>query len=426
MTKFSPIIIIDCQTAGIAGDMFLGALIDLGADTTKIIHAIKSLESPQCGYSNIDINIKKVTTKNFQATKVTITSNTQTPKNGKQLIEIIEKTVKHLNISSKAKQFASNTIHSLVNTEAKLHNNNLPDIHLHEIGLIDTAAEIIGSAVAMDDLNFFNAKIYATPISVGGGLFKFSHGITSSPSPATLAIIQSKNFPLKGGPVDSELATPTGVAILINLAPEATKFYPEMIPTKTGYGAGDKEFQEIPNILRITMGEHLETNLINDTITVLETNIDDVSGEIIGYTIDRLFLEGAKDVFIIPIFTKKNRPAQLIKVITDQKNAQHLTKVLIEETGTLGVRLHYCKRLTVSRDICSIEVTIAGQKETVKIKCSKNSQGKIIRLKPEFEDLKYLAKKTGLPLRELSVIVTTKAQTVLHVSDQNGNNKPKI
>ncbi|MCL2691637.1 MAG: nickel pincer cofactor biosynthesis protein LarC [Candidatus Bathyarchaeota archaeon] len=416
MTKLSSsiIVIIDCQTAGIAGDMILGALLDLGADATKVTCAIKSIESHECGYSNIQVDIKQVITKGFKATKASIIANNkQTIKDGKQLIELVEKTTQHLNITPKAKQFASNVIHSLINTEANLHGKPLHDVHLHEIGLVDTAAEIIGTAVAMDDLGFFNAKIYTTPAAIGGGLFNFSHGTMSNPAPATLALFQSKNFPIKGGPIEAELTTPTGAAILINLTSEPTRFYPEMAPIKIGYGTGDKEFPEIPNILRITIGKPLENHTVSDQIAVLETNIDDISGEIIGYTVDRLFSEGAKDVSVIPIVTKKNRPAQIIKVIANQKDTQHLTEVLIEETGTLGVRIHYCTRHIAIRDTCSINITIMGQKETVKIKYSKNTNDKIIHLKPEFEDLKRLAEKTGLPLRTLSELATTKAHETL-------------
>ncbi len=413
MTEFSSIIIIDCQIAGVAGDMILGALLDLGANQEKVTSAIKSLESAEYGYSNVKVDIKHVVSKGFRATKASVTADGKTHKDGKHLIEIVEKTAEHLNLSQKAKQFASDVIHSLVNAEASLHGGHLHDVHLHEVGLVDTAAEIIGSAVAMEDLGFFDAKIYATPVSVGGGTFKFSHGITSSPSPAALTIFQSKNFPIKGGPVESELATPTGAAILVNLVSEATRFYPEFAPVNVGYGAGDKEFAEMPNILRITMGKPFENPLLSDQIAVLETNIDDVSGEIVGYAVDRLFSEGAKDVSVVPVFTKKNRPAQIIKVIADQKDAQHLSNVLIDETGTLGVRVYYCQRHVAARDVSSVELTIGGQKETVKIKISKNSQGKIVRLKPEFEDLKLLAEKTGLPLRELSELAVSKARETM-------------
>ncbi|MCL1971135.1 MAG: nickel pincer cofactor biosynthesis protein LarC [Candidatus Bathyarchaeota archaeon] len=414
MTRPSPIAIIDCQTAGIAGDMLLGALLDLGADATKITHAIKSIETTTSVYSNINVDIKPVTSKNFCATKVSITASERKHKrNGKQLIETVEKTVKNLKISSQAKQYASNVIHTLIDTESNLHGTSLCNVHLHEIGLVDTAAEIIGTAVALDDLDFFNTKIYVTPVSVGGGLFKFSHGITSSPSPATLAIFQSKNFPIKGGPVESELATPTGAALLVNLTSEVTHFYPEMVPVKVGYGVGDKEFLEVPNILRITLGKSLGASLDSDTVAVLETSVDDVSGEVVGYTVDRLFLEGAKDVSIVPVFAKKSRPAQIIKVIADKADCQRLVNVLIEETGTLGVRVYCCERYLVSRSIFSVAVCIAGEKESVRVKVSKNGQGKIVRLKPEFDDLKRLAEKTSLSLRELSDLVVAEARAVL-------------
>jgi len=413
MTEFSRVVMFDCQVAGVSGDMMLGALLDLGADVNKVTSAIKSLENPDFGYKNVVVDIKHVMRKEFKATKVDVTAEGKTRKDGKQLIEIVEKTAENLKLPAKAKQYASNVIHTLVDAEAKLHGNHLADAHLHEVGLVDTAAEIIGSAVAMEDLGFFNAKIVASPVSVGGGLFQFSHGTVSSPSPATLAIFQSKSFPIKGGPVESELATPTGAAMIVNLADEVSRFYPEMAPQKVGYGAGGKEFPEMPNVLRITVGEALENLLMHDQIAVLETNVDDVSGEIVGHTLDRLLAEGAKDVSIIPMYTKKNRPGQIVKVIADQKDIQHLSNVLINETGTLGVRVYLCERHIVTREVYSVDLLISGVKEPVKVKVSKNSKGEIIRIKPEYDDLKRLAEKTTKPLRELSELAISKAKEIL-------------
>ena len=339
-----------------------------------------------------------------------MTAEGKTRKDAKQLIATVESTAAKLDISPKAKQYASNVIHTLVNAEAKLHGHHLADAHLHEVGLVDTAAEIIGSAVAMDDLGFFNSKIVATPVSVGGGLFQFSHGTVSSPSPAALAIFQSKTFPIKGGPVESELATPTGAALIVNLTQEVSSFYPEMAPLKVGYGAGGKDFAEIPNVLRIVVGKPLAAPFMNDQIAVLETNIDDVSGEIVGHAVDRLLAEGAKDVSIIPMFTKKNRPGQIVKVVADPKDAERLSRLLIEETGTLGVRVIPCERHITNRELDSIDIVVGGVKETVKVKIAKDAEGKIIRIKPEFEDLKRLAEKTKKPLRELSEAAVSKAR----------------
>ena len=172
------------------------------------------------------VEIKQVMRGGFRATKVDVTAQGKSRKDGKQLIEIVEKTAKQVGLSVKAKQFASNVIHTLVEAEANLHGTHLEHAHLHEVGMVDTAAEIIGSAVAMEDLGFFESKIYASPVSVGGGLFKFSHGTVSSPAPAALAIFQSKNYPIKGGPVEAELATPTGASLIVNLASEVSVFYP--------------------------------------------------------------------------------------------------------------------------------------------------------------------------------------------------------
>jgi uncharacterized protein (TIGR00299 family) protein len=410
MTDFSKIVVFDCQVAGVAGDMVLGALLDLGADAGKVTSAIKSLEKPEFGYSNVAVDISRVMRRGFCATKVDVTAEGKNRKDGAQLIRIVEETAAYLKLSPKAQKYASNVIHTLVDAEAHLHGQHFHDAHLHEVGLVDTAAEIIGSAVAMDDLGFFNAKIVASPVSVGGGLFEFSHGTVSSPSPAALAIFQSRNFPIKGGPVESELATPTGAALIVNLASEVSRFYPLMAPVKVGYGAGSKDFSQIANMLRITVGKPMDDGLAEDQIAVLETNVDDVSGEIIGYCVDRLLEEGAKDVCIVPMYTKKNRPGQIIKVIADQKDVSHLSKVLIAETGTLGVRVYFCERHIVNREEHSVDLQVDGVLKPIKIKVSKDSNGEIVRLKPEFDDLKTLAKKTGKPLREISESAISKAR----------------
>jgi uncharacterized protein (TIGR00299 family) protein len=417
MPDTDKIVVIDCQTAGIAGDMFLGALIDLGADVNKIVSAIKSLETTDTGYKNIKIEVKEVMRKEFKASKIDVTSENTSRKTANELIDIVENSARKLELSEKACKFASNVIHTIVKAETNIHNESLSEVHLHEIGLIDTAAEIIGSAVALDNLDLFNAKICATPVSVGGGLLTFSHGTMSSPAPATLAILAAKNFPLKGGPVETELATPTGASILVNLAAEVSRFYPAMVPMKVGYGAGDKDFEGMPNILRITIGTPLEGRLLRDEIVVLETNLDDVTGEIVGNSVDKLLQEGAKDVSIIPMFTKKNRPGQILKVVADPKDAQRLSKLLMEETGTLGVRMYTCERHILHREQFSVDVYVDDVKEIARVKVAKDGKGKIIRIKPEYEDVKKIADKTGKPLREIVDLVMTRAKALLLESD---------
>jgi uncharacterized protein (TIGR00299 family) protein len=413
MMDSKKILLIDCQASGVAGDMILAALIDLGANIDKIVFAIKSLEEPAFGYENIKIRISSVMRGEFKATQIDVTSESTQKRRGGELVDIVEKAVTNLELSLKAKQFASKVIRTIVGAEADLHKTSFDDAHLHEVAMVDTAAEILGCAVALDDLGLFDSKIYSTPVAVGGGTFMFSHGIVSSPAPATLAILQSKNFPFQGGPIEAELATPTGVSILANLVEEVNRFYPAMTPLKVGYGAGTKEFTQMPAVLRLTIGTSLASGLVKDEIAVLETNIDDATGEILGYTIDKLLSEGAKDVSIIPMYTKKNRPGHIVKVIAEQKDVQHLSQVLIDETGTLGVRVYFCERHIINRELHSVDLLVMGNKEIIKVKVAKNLNGEIINIKPEYDDLKRLAKKTKKPLREISEIAVSKAREVL-------------
>jgi pyridinium-3,5-bisthiocarboxylic acid mononucleotide nickel chelatase len=413
MKDLKKILFFDCQASGVAGDMILASLLDLGADADKVFSGIKSLENSEYGYGKIEIKINQVLRGEFRASQIDVTSESASKRHGNEIVEIIEKATENLDLSAKAKQFASKAIRLLVGTEVELHKTSFDDAHLHEIALVDTAAEILGVSVALEDLGLFEAKVYSTPVAVGGGTFKFSHGVVSSPAPATLAILQSKNFPFKGGPIEAELATPTGVAILVNLVDEVTRFYPVLAPLNVGYGAGTKEFAEMPSVLKVTVGTIVDNNVVKDEIAVLETNLDDVTGEVLGYTLERLLSEGAKDVCIIPMYTKKNRPGQIVKVIAEQKDVQHLSQVLIEETGTLGVRVYFCERHITNREFLAVELFVLGNKETVRVKVAKNPNGEIIHIKPEYDDLKQLADKTKKPLRELSEIAIAKAREVL-------------
>jgi uncharacterized protein (TIGR00299 family) protein len=407
------IVSIDCQTAGVSGDMFLGTLLDLGANPQKLIAALNLLEDPKLGYKNVEIKIEQTKRKEFNATKVDVTAQKPNKKNGAELIEIVEIFSQKAFLSEKAQEFSTNVIKTLVNAEASIHGNNLSNAHLHEIGLVDTPAEIVGTALCIDDLGLFDAKVYSTPVAIGGGTLKFSHGIVSNPAPATLSILQQNHFPFKGGPIETELTTPTGAAILVNLVSEVNRFYPNMIPLKVGYGAGNKDFEEMPNVLRITIGKSPKETKLRDEIAVLETNLDDVTGEIVGYTLDKLLEEGAKDVSVIPILTKKNRPGQIIKVIADPKDVGHLSNVLTKETGTLGVRVYFCTRHLVNREMITINVSIDGNCQTVKVKVAKTSDGEILSVKPEFEDLKKIAKITNKSLREISEMAISKAKEIL-------------
>jgi uncharacterized protein (TIGR00299 family) protein len=413
MSSSKHVAVIDCQVAGISGDMILGALIDLGANTTKVVEAMKSVEAYIKGCKNLEVTIRDVTRRGFRAKKVDVKAEEVPEKTGSELIETTVNCIENLKLPVEAKQFASDSINTLVNAETRIHGKSIKEVHLHEAGSVDTPAEIVGTAVAFEDLNLFNTKVYSTPVAVGGGLFKFSHGMVSSPAPATVEILLSKGFPMIGGPIDSELATPTGVSLLVNLAHEVIRFYPPMKPSAIGYGAGIKDFAEMPNVLRITLGEPLDYQLLRDQIWVLETNLDDVTGEIIGHTVDRLLQEGARDVSVIPMFTKKNRPGQIVKIIADKTDAERLSRILIEETGSIGVRIYPCERHILNRESVPIDILIDDIKELVNVKVAKDSRGEIVQIKPEYNDVKKVADKTNKSLREITDLVKMKAREFL-------------
>ncbi len=375
----------------------------------------KIFEAPEFGYQHIDISIDEVTRGEFRATQIDVTSSAAEKRHGNELIEIVEKAAAGIYMTQKAREYASKVIRTIIQVESDLHKTSFEDAHLHEVAMVDTAAEIIGCAVALDDLHLFedDTKIYSSPLAVGGGTFTFSHGTVTAPAPATLAILQSKQFPFHGGPIEKEFATPTGTALLVNLAAEVTPFYPSMVPLKVGFGAGTKNFAEMPAVLRVTLGKASNAEPAQDAIAVLETNVDDVTGEVLGYAVDKLLSEGAKDISIIPCSTKKNRPAHIIKVIADQKDAAHLSEVLIAETGTLGVRVYSCQRHIINRELLNVDLDVLGSKESVRVKISKNPKGEVIRIKPEFEDIKALAERSDKPLRELMDLAVSKAQEVI-------------
>lgn len=400
--------------------MLVGALLDLGASETKVIEAMKSAESCMKGCKKLEISVRDVVRKGFHAKKVDVKAEEANEITGKELLQAIMRCVENLKISSKAKQFAVNSIYTLLNAESRIHGKSVEEVHLHETGSVETIAEIVGAAAGLDELKLFDAKVYSTPVSVGGGLFKFSHGIASSPAPATLEILRSKNFPMIGGPVEFELTTPTGASLLVNLVNEVTRFYPLMKPIAIGYGAGTKDFLEIPNILRITMGESLD-QLLKDDVFVLETNVDDISGEVVANALDRLLREGARDVSIVPMFTKKNRPGQILKIIADRTKVEHLTQVVMEETGTLGVRIYPCERRILNRELVPIRIFIGDTEEIVNVKVSKDNEGQIVQIKPEYDDIKKVADKTQKPVREIMELVKIRAREVLLKEDFHGS-----
>ena len=411
----SRVLVIDSSVAGIAGDMLVAAAIDLGANQKATVDAMLSAKEHLRGCRRLEISVKNVVKHGFKAKHVSVEAlETVHERRAGEMISALQDTLSSLSLSKEAKNFAAKSLKTLADAEGRLHDEKASKVHLHEAGSIDTLVDILGVAYALDDLGIFaNTKVFATPIAVGGGTFSFSHGRVPNPGPAVLEIARQHKLAIVGGPVEAEIATPTGVAMLANLADENVKFYPAMKPLSVGLGAGTKDF-DIPNVLRLTLGEPY-SHLPLEEIAILETNLDDITGEHLAYASETLIDAGAKDVSIIPTIAKKGRPGYLVRVIADAAKAEEIAEKLMMETGTLGVRITTSARHIANREVITVPVQLKGKRVSISVKVSRNMKGQIIAVKPEYEELRKLAKKMDIPFKRLAeeVVSATKSKIKL-------------
>lgn len=399
--------VIDCQVAGIAGDMLLSALVDAGASAKKVQNAVFACQDHLKGSRVSSVAFEKITAHGFSATQLLLKCKDSVhERKGAEMIRALTNTCDALGLDGRAGAFALDTLKTIIAAEAKVHGEDFSSVHLHEASSIDTLADIVGCATALSDLSLFDARVLSTHVAVGGGKLKFSHGTVPNPADAILHIFRGRNFVLAGGQADEELTTPTGAALLVNLAQGSTDHYPAIAPEKIGYGAGQKKFAGFANVVRVLVGSS-PVALEKDTVALIETNLDDVTGEIIGNLIDKLTDAGAKDVTVIPGTTKKSRPAYVVRVIADNALLDTMLSVLFGESGTLGARVQQVERYVLPRAILTVLVTIGESTFNVHVKVAKDSQGNTVSAKPEFEDIKIIAARLGMPAKRVLDIVNT-------------------
>ena len=391
------VIVIDPLIAGISGDMLLCSLVDLGADKNKIISGIKESEKFLTNSTIKKIDFQKIQKKGVQSTQLILEIDEDVhERKGSEIKKAIIDSVNLLELSKKGKIFAESCIDTLISSESKIHGVSEESVHFHEASSVDTLVDIIGITIALDDLKFFDEKILCMPISVGGGTVTFSHGTMSNPASAILEIFKNSNLKIKGNDSNEELTTPTGACILASLTNIAIDFYPSMKIESIGYGAGQKEFDSFSNVLKIVRGT--ENNFEIDSVKILETNVDDVSGEILGNLIEKIMEKGAKDVSIYHGITKKGRPTNLVSVICNDSNMDEIIDTLVLETGTLGVRISESNRFIVPRSTHEISLTINDQSFQVHYKKS-SFKGKN-DFKIEFDDLKNISNAINKSVKE--------------------------
>jgi len=403
------VIVIDPQIAGISGDMLLCSLVDLGVDKNQIIEGIKKIEKflPDSKINKIDF--QKIQKNGIESTELILEiDENMSERKGVDIKNAIINSVNELQVSNKAKSFAESCINSLISSESKIHGISEDSVHFHEASSIDTLIDIVGVTIACEKLKLFEEKIVCLPVSVGSGTVSFSHGTMSNPASAILQIFKNSNLTIKGNNSNEELTTPTGACILVNLTDNSVEYYPSMNISSIGYGAGQKNFETFSNILKIVQGNQVKTSM--DSVKILETNVDDISGEILGYLIEKIMKVGAKDISIYPGITKKGRPTNLISIMCDDEKIETITDILVLETGTLGIRISDSNRLIVSRTNHSFSLTFEGK--SFEINYKKSTYKEKTHFKIEFEDLKNISETLEKPIRDVELFLRKEIEKI--------------
>lgn len=402
MTK---IVIIDSQIAGISGDMLLSSLIDVGANKKKVIDSIYACQDYFKETKIRNVDFLKTTSHGISCTKFLFDySDSAHSRTGSVVYKAISACSDSLHLSKVAKSFVLNSLKRIILAESKIHGSSYASVRLHEVSTIDTAADLIGTAVALDNLNLLSRRFYSTDVAVGNGLLEFSHGFVPNPGNAILEILNGSNILLVPGKLDGELTTPTGASMLISLGSEHISQYPPIIPEKIGNGGGQKEDRNVANILRVVIGNSNSNSKLDhdsEIIYELETNVDDVTGEVIGNMIDVLYENNAKDVTVLHAISKKSRPSFVIKVLSDKASRDSLIQILLSETGSLGCRVNEINRIIVPRSFITLPISIQNRKFEVKVKISKSINGSVSSMKPESDDIKKISRTLKMPYKKI-------------------------
>jgi uncharacterized protein (TIGR00299 family) protein len=376
----------DCFS-GISGDMTLGALIDLGAPLEWLQKEL--LRLPLTGFH---LSAKAVTRNGMTANLVTVAVESPGhPRDFKKIRSLIE----NCPFSATVKSRSLDIFTRLARAEGRIHGCSAEEVHFHEVGAIDAIVDIVGTALCLEKLGI--KKVIASRIPLGTGFAECQHGRLPVPAPATLEIL--KAVPVYGTGIDHELVTPTGAAIIASVA-ESFGPLPAMDIEKTGYGAGQRDLIDRPNLLRVITGTpadlkgDLADRLQTDEVLILETCIDDMNPELFGFLMDRLFTDGAIDVYWIAVNMKKNRPGTMVQVLCTEAHRDRLIERLLSETTSLGVRHYKASRRLLHREQCTVHTSL-GEIQVKKVKDLDGS----IRLIPEYEACKEIALQRKMPLR---------------------------
>ena len=406
----------DCFS-GISGDMTLGALMDLGVDEQLFRKELDKLKLDgyklvigkriKNGITGMDVNVILNNDEEDRHNHCQHEDNhnhghihtSQNSRNNHshfhhhaRNLRDIEALINQSSISQSVKDFSNKVFREIAAAEAKVHDQDLYEVHFHEVGAVDSIVDIVGTAICLDLLGV--DRVYSSKMHDGHGFIECQHGTIPVPVPAVMQMLSESGIPLVQTDINTELTTPTGMGIIKCLSSDFGTM-PEMSIDRIGYGMGKRETGSF-NALRIIMGTMQEANhYATDEAVLLETNIDDISGEALGYSMEQLFENGALDVFYTPIFMKKNRPAVMLTVIARIQEEEKLVDMILRETTTLGIRRSVFKRYCMNRE------TIKVSTEFGEVRVKVASQNGFTKYAPEYEDCRNIARKTGKPFIEV-------------------------
>jgi len=375
--------------------MVLGALVDAGADLRAIEAELRKLD-----LEGWEISAAKVKRGEIFATHVKVETSEGHHHRG---LPIILQRIENAKLAPRAAERASKIFSRLAQAEAKVHQLPIEQVHFHEVGAIDSIVDIVGAAIGFELLGI--DEFACSAFDVGAGQVKSAHGLLPVPAPATAELL--KGAPMFTSGIAKELVTPTGAAIATTLSTRYAEI-PEMTLKAIGYGAGSANLTEKANVLRILIGETAGTEpgeYWDAPVTVIETNIDDMSPQIYGYFAERALEAGALDVFSSPVQMKKNRPGLLVTMLSEPHNVSHLIDLVFRETTTIGVRTHDVRRKTLSRESVTVE-TPFGE---VRMKISR-MHGSVLNATPEYEDCRRIAAQKNIPLKHVLEAATYQFQ----------------
>lgn len=381
----------DCF-AGISGDMNLGAMVDLGVDADYLKNELAKLN-----IHGFELKLEKATRRGITGTLATIEVDDHQHHHHRHLHHIHD-IVNESKLSENVKTNALKIFRFIAEAEAKVHNIDIQKVHFHEVGALDSIADIVGAAICLEYLKV--DKVHSSAIQLGGGMVKCAHGIMPVPAPATALIVE--NIPVRTGLVQHEATTPTGAAILAATVDEFTDNITIPI-TKTAYGIGKRDVSEVPNVLRVYLLEDKEAieDVSQENSIVLECNIDDMNPERYEFLIEKLLGNGASDAWLSPIIMKKMRPANMVSVLCAADKAGAMKSILFEHSTTLGIR----EKQVVKNMLRRNEKTIDTPYGKVRVKeCF--YKGNILRIKPEYDDCKTLALKHNVSIATIELAIS--------------------